>query len=371
MRKIFKFLYKRILKPVVFMIDPEAVHDFFIWFGEKLGKVGIFKSLMRKLFVYQSSVLEQEILGVKYKNPIGLAAGFDKDARLTQVLSSVGFGFHEIGSITAKPYDGNPKPRLKRFPKTQTLWVNYGLKNKSAKVIRESLEGKKFKIPIWTSAAKTNCKETVDVKVAVEDHCETLKHFSDITDVFVVNISCPNAFGGQPFHKPEDLEPLLSAVDAMNLSQPIFVKISPDLSSAVVDSILEVCDKHKVDGFILTNLRKDKKDEDFEASERGQVETFGGMSGKYVEFYADRMLKYLTWKMKRNECKKYVLVGLGGVFSAEDAYKKIRLGASLVQLITGMIFEGPQVIAEINQGLVKLLEKDGFKHISEAVGVDV
>ena len=375
MRSFIAFFYKYVSKPILFRFDPELVHDHFIWMGEFFGKFGFVKALLGKVFVYKNPALEQDVLGIHFMNPVGIAGGFDKDARLTQVLPSVGLGYHEVGSITAKPYGGNPKPRLKRFPKTQSIWVNYGLKNKGAKVLYEKLKSMKFAFPIFFNIAKTNCKETVDCKVAIEDYLESVSTFRDIASIFTINISCPNAHGGQPFHKPEDLEMLLSDLDDLidreGIDKPMLLKISPELSDSALDGILKVCDQHKVDGIIISNLRKKKVEEDFDTSERGQVAEHGGLSGKYLESHADRMLKYVATKVKKGECNKYVLVGLGGVFNAEDAYRKIRSGASLVQLITGMIFEGPQVIAQINEGLVKLLKRDGFENISEAVGVDI
>ncbi|MDP4008718.1 MAG: quinone-dependent dihydroorotate dehydrogenase [Candidatus Peregrinibacteria bacterium] len=377
MRRFFSFFYRHVCKPILFKFDPEKVHDHFMWLGSKLGRFKLAKDFFEQNFVYRGESLEQEVCSVRFANPVGIAGGFDKNARLTQIIPSLGFGFHEIGSITAKPYDGNPKPRLKRFPKTRSLWVNYGLKNKGASVIHDDLKnilssGGEFKIPLFVNVAKTNCKETAEVKIAVEDYCESVKIFSDMASAFTINISCPNAFGGQPFHKPEDLEALLFGLDKLQpLSQLIFLKISPELTNLEIDSLLAVCDKHKVDGIIISNLRKKKVDEDFDPSERFLVAEHGGLSGKYLEPLADNMLKYIATKVKHKDCNPYVLIGLGGIFTAEDAYRKIRLGATLVQLITGMIFEGPQVIGEINEGLAKLLIRDGFSNISEAIGADI
>lgn len=376
MRGIFALFYKYVCKPVFFKMDPEFVHDRFISMGEIFGKVGFIKKFFARIFVYESKSLEQEVCGIRFANPVGIAGGFDKDARLTRIMPSVGVGFHEVGSITAKPYGGNPKPRLKRFPKTKSLWVNYGLKNKGAVKLYEDLEKNvakngDFEIPIFFNIAKTNCKETADADTAVRDYCESVKIFLGLASVFTINISCPNAFGGQPFHNAEDLGKLLRALDELAVTRPIFLKISPDLSSAQVDDILKVCDAHKVDGIIVSNLRKKKVVEDFHPSERGDIPEHGGLSGMYLQPFADHMLKYIATKVKRGECRKYTLIGLGGIFSAEDAYRKIRLGASLVQMITGMIFEGPQVIGQINEGLVKLLKRDGFENISEAVGADI
>ena len=302
-------------------------------------------------------------MGIKFKNPIGLAAGFDKDAYLPGILPSVGFGFTEVGTITGKPCEGNPKPRLWRLKNSKSLVVYYGLKNDGCEEISKRLKNQKFSIPVITSIGKTNSKETMEEKKGIADYLKAYKAFLDIGQVFDINISCPNAFGGLPFSDPKKLDNLLSQIDKIPSKKPILLKMPPDLKDGELDEILKVVSKHKVSGFICSNLTKDRK-----KSERKITDKFipdhGGLSGKLVEDLANEQIAKIYQKTKG----KYVIIGLGGVFSAEDAYKKIKLGASLIQLITGMIFEGPQLISEINFGLVRLLKKDGFKNISRAIG---
>ena len=192
---------------------------------------------------------------------------------------------------------------------------------------------------------------------------KSLKKFQNVGNYFTINISCPNAFGGQPFNEKSKLDLLLNEIDKIETKKPIFLKISGDLSFKEIDDIVSVSNKHKVNGFILINLTKkrdNKKILDKDIPEKG------GISGKVEEDLSNKIIEYVYKKTKG----RYVIIGVGGIFSAEDAYIKIKLGASLVQLITGMVYEGPQLISEINYGLVKLLKKDGFKNISEAVGVD-
>jgi dihydroorotate dehydrogenase len=181
-----------------------------------------------------------------------------------------------------------------------------------------------------------------------------------------LNVSCPNAFGGETFTNPARLEHLLTAVDGLHVTKPIFIKLGADLSSGDVDAIVDVADRHRVDGFIFSNLTKDYHRPDIDQSEIS-TDMKGGISGKPVAALSNALIAHVYARTR----KKYVLVGCGGIFSAEDAYEKIRSGASLVQLITGMIFEGPQLIGEINRGLVDLLKKDGFSTISEAVGAKI
>ena len=345
-------------------MDPETIHDLMVSTGELLGKLPFSARLTSWLFYYQHPSLNQKILRIRFENPIGLAAGFDKDARLTDILPSVGFGFEEVGSITAKPYQGNKKPRLQRLKKSNSLLVNYGLKSKGAKIISEKLKNKKFKYPVGISIAKTNSPETVDDKKGIADYVEGFKYFTTIGDYFTINISCPNTFGGQPFHDPKKLDALLTALDKVRTKKPVFIKFSPDLSKPQVDGIIKVVKKHSVHGFIMGNLTKNRDNK--KIFDKNFL-SIGGLSGKVVEDLSNNLIKYLYQKTKG----EYIIIGCGGVFTAEDAYKKIKLGASLIQLITGMVYQGPQTISQINMGLVTLLKKDGYKNISEAVGVDV
>lgn len=357
---LMRFLYKEILQPILFLHDPEVIHDSFTNIGNLLGKNSLTRRLTAGLFTYSNPILEQTILGVKFKNPIGLAAGFDKNARLTDILPSVGFGFTEIGTITGEPCSGNPKPRLWRLKKSKSLVVYYGLKNDGSLAISNRLRKKHFAIPLFTSIGKTNNELTVDTQAGINDYVKAFQKFTDIGHFFDINISCPNTFGGQPFSDFQKLHKLLLQTDKIPTKKPIFIKMPPDLSDFQLDKILTVVDKHKVAGFICTNLTKKRKDSKLQES----IPEVGGLSGKAVEDLANYTIEYIYQKTKG----KYIIIGCGGVFCAEDAYKKIKLGASLIQLITGMVFEGPQVIGEINQGLVRLLQSDGYSNVSQAVG---
>ena len=360
-----RFLYKNIVKPVLFRIDPEKVHDATVSLGKLLGMSFITRSITSMLFSYSNKKLEQDILGIWFKNPIGLAAGFDKNADIGNILPSIGFGHVEVGSITGEPCEGNPKPRLWRLKKSEGLVVYYGLKSAGCEKIARKLRGKKFNIPIGVSVAKTNCKETVNKEAGIRDYVKAFSTLKDIGDYTTINISCPNAFGGQPFTKAEDLDDLLTKIEEIPFNKPTFLKLMPDLSTKELDDIISVCDNHRIDGFICANLTKDRTNVEIKKHLKDvDVKTVGGISGRPIKNLSTKLIKYIYQKTKG----KYIIIGCGGVFSAEDAYEKIKAGASLIQLITGMIFEGPQLISEINQGLVVLLEKDGYKNISQAIG---
>ncbi len=357
---INRLFYKTVLKNIFFRIDPEKIHDTMISFGEFLGSYSTTRGIISLLFSYSNKKLEQNMLGITFSNPIGLAAGFDKDAQLTSIIPEIGFGFAEVGSITGESCEGNPKPRLWRLKKSKSLVVYYGLKNKGSEIIAKNLGGKTFKIPIGTSIAKTNNKKTTELNAGIADYVKAYAQFTNIGSYFTINISCPNAFGGQPFTKPLHLNLLLGKISRIRTKKPIFLKLSPDLKNKEIDRIIKVAEKHNVNGFICTNLTKKRSNTIIDKA----VPEKGGISGKIINESSNDLISYVYQKTKG----KLIIIGCGGVFSAEDAYKKIKSGASLIQLITGMIFEGPQLISEINQGLVKLLEKDGFKNISEARG---
>jgi dihydroorotate dehydrogenase len=354
--KIIGLVYRLVLKPIFFLFDPEDVHDFVSLTGKIFGTNFATKGLTAIFFGYKNSILEQEICGIKFINPIGLSAGFDKDAQLMNILPSVGFGFEEIGSFTALPYNGNARPRLYRLPEKQALRVNYGLKNLGAEVLSKKLANQTWQFPVGISIAKTNNPSTSVIENGINDYFTTYLAFQKIGDYFTINISCPNTCEEKPiFAIPENLDLLLAKIFSVPKVKPVFVKLSPDLPDQQLNQILTVCNKYPVDGFVCTNLTKVNV-----FNHQGK----GGFSGKAVEQLSNELIS----KVYKFYGGKKIIIGCGGVFSAEDAYKKIKLGASLIQLITGMIFMGPQVIAEINMGLVELLKKDGYRNIGEVVG---
>ena len=355
--------YIHALKLILFQFDPEDVHDRFISVGERLGRSPFLKNVVSRSWSFAHPSLVQTIRGITFPNPIGLSAGFDKNAQLTDNLPSLGFGFAELGSVTGEPCAGNPRPRLWRLPKSKSLLVYYGLKNDGCEAIAARLNGRAFQIPMGISVAKTNSPDTVDVEKGIQDYAKAFRALANIGSYLTINISCPNAFGGEPFTDPDRLERLLTGIDRIPTQKQIFLKLSPDLTLTQLDAILDTVSRHRVHGFICSNLTKNRENSRIIEI---TVPKNGGLSGKVVDGLADSQLTYIAKRVGTT----YTLIASGGVFSAEDAYRKIRLGASLVQLITGMIFQGPQLIGEINRGLVRLLERDGFKNISEAVGVD-
>jgi len=347
-----KIFYLRLVKPILFAFDPELCHKAFLTIGKILNSNILTKKAVSILYAYENKILEQKIFGKKFRNPIGLAAGFDKNAEIIGLMKDVGFGFAEAGSITAKACRGNPGKRLHRIVHKKGLLVNLGLNNRGVDRITKYLKGRKYNLIFGVSVAKTNCAETANDEIGLKDYIYSIKKLKGIGDYLTLNISCPNAYGGQPFSRPAIYEKLLKEISKLKINQPVLVKMSPDLPEKNVDEIIRISLKYKIKGFVCSNLTKEG------------IKGSGGYSGKIVSKKSDELLAHIYKKTKG----KFVLIGAGGVFSAEDAYRKIKLGANLVQLMSGMIFEGPSLIGEINHGLAKLLKKDGFKNIAEAVG---
>ncbi|RJR28205.1 quinone-dependent dihydroorotate dehydrogenase [Candidatus Microgenomates bacterium] len=360
---LFSKLYKYLAKPVFFMFDPEDMHDFFTSAGEFLGKYSLLKKLTKSAFRYDNKFLVQKVSEVKFSNPIGLAAGFDKDARLTKILPDVGFGFETIGTVTQNAYSGNPKPRLHRLPNSRGIVVNYGLKNIGAEKIVNNIKKIKHEFPIIVSIGKTNAKYTSKGTAGIKDYYDCMLQFekANIGDIYEINISCPNTFGGEPFTTPAKLDKLLSQLKKIRTTKPVFIKMPINLSWRQFDSLLKITVKYKFTGVTIGNLNKDHKDK---LIVDNLPKMKGGISGKPTEKLSNELIRK-TYEKYRD---KLIIIGVGGVFSANDAYEKIKCGASLVALITGIIYEGPQLIGQINKELVKLMKTDGFSNITEAVG---
>lgn len=357
------FIYRHALKPYFFSLDPETVHDRMCAFGKRLGESRVGREVCKRLFAYSHPSLEQEILGLNFLNPVGLTAGFDKNAELTQIMPTVGFGFEVIGSVTGEPCLGNAKPRLWRLPKSEGLVVYYGLKNDGCEVIADRLSEKQFSVPIGVSIAKTNSLNTVDLESGIADYRKAMEALKDVGDYFVVNISCPNAFGGEPFAAPERLDALLTSLDKVETSKPVLLKVAVDMSRKEFNRLIDIADGHRVHGFILSNLTKDRSRSTIDQKEI-QATPKGGISGRPTAEPSNQLISHLYKKAG----DRYVIVGVGGIFSADDAYEKILCGASLVQLATGMVFRGPQLIGQINKGLAQRLRHYGFDTIAQAVG---
>lgn len=344
------------------------MHDGFTLTGEFLGKLRFLRYLIKILIRYENKTLSQRIAGIRFDNPTGLAAGFDYQGRLLKILGSLGFGFETIGTITNKPYNGNPKPRLARLVKSQSLLVNKGFKNQGIDKIIKKLNKQKFDMPIGLSLGKTNTAKKMTQEEAVADVTESFRKAENSKipfSYYELNVSCPNLYGNVTFYPPKNLKELLRSVTGLKLKKPLFIKMPIEKTDREVLDMLKVIVAFPVDGVIFGNLQKNRKEPGLNQKEIEKYK-IGNFSGKPTEKRSNELIK-LAYKKYG---KKFIIIGCGGIFSGKDAYKKIRLGASLVQFITGLVFEGPQLAAQINMELSALLKKDGFSNINEAIGID-
>lgn len=358
--------YRNIVKPILFTESPETVHNRITAIGERYGRGGVAKTLAEKLLLTNYPQLAQTIAGIKFTKPIGLSAGFDYEARLTQMLPALDFGFHTVGTITNQPCRGNPSPQLGRLPKSKSLLVNKGFKNPGAKIVSRKLSQFQFAIPLGVSIGRTNTTALKNEAESIDDIVSAFQAFESSRvrhAYYELNISCPNLVGNISFYPPENLRALLSAVTALNISRPIFIKMPIEKSGKEVRDMLEVITNFPIAGVIFGNLQKNRKDPSFDPAEIA-VAGKGNFSGKPTRNRSNELIS-LTHKHYGD---RLTIIGTGGVFTAEDAYEKILRGASLVQMITGLIYRGPQVVSEIHHGLARLLAEDGYSHISEAIG---
>lgn len=362
--KITHFLYSSCLKHVLFLFKPETMHELFGRVGHWIGKCSLTRKATETLFAYKHSALEQTVRWIDFANPVGLSAGFDKDVLLCHTMSDVGFGFMEVGSITRKPYDGNPKPWLYRLKKSEWLIVYYGLKNKGVDYAIQKLQSyNAIRLPIVVSVAKTNCAANADMEVGCDDYLNSLEALkkAGAGDLIEINISCPNAFGGEDFANDKRLKKLLERIRLLDLPQPLLVKLPVDKTRQELKPLVDLCITYGVAWVVVSNLSK-KRESIAEVEQVADIPW--GISGKPLQQISNQLIG----KVYRYCGDKITIIGVWWIFSAEDAYEKIKQGASLVELITGMIFEWPQLIGSINKWLVELLKKDGYSSITEAIG---
>ncbi len=350
-------VYKSIIKPILFCLSPESAHHFVFNFLKVIFKIPGMSGLFRKVFGLKSSKLERTVFGIRFPNPIGLAAGFDKDAKLFDQLSSFGFGFIEVGTVTPNPQSGNPKPRMFRLPADEALINRMGFNNEGIEAMTQRLKKRNSGIIIGGNIGKN--KDTPNEN-AVDDYEKCFRALFNCVDYFVVNVSSPNTIGLRDLQEKEPLLKILNRLQEVNLElsihankntdshKPLLLKISPDLSDAALDEVVEVCLETKLDGIIATNTtiaRANLKS----AEELVAHCAHGGLSGKALSQRSTEVIRYIAERAKG----KFVIIGVGGIHSPEDAIEKLKAGASLIQLYTGFIYEGPALIKKINKALIE------------------
>ncbi|MDN3677180.1 quinone-dependent dihydroorotate dehydrogenase [Flavobacterium paronense] len=337
-------MYKLLIRPILFWFDPEDVHYFSFSFIKFISKIPFVPSILKSIYEVKDSQLEREVFGLKFKNPVGLAAGFDKDAKCYQELSNFGFGFIEIGTLTPKPQDGNPKKRLFRLKSDSAIINRMGFNNGGvdAAVIRLK---KNRGVLIGGNIGKNKLTPNED---ATADYLICFETLFDYVDYFVVNVSSPNTPNLRALQDKKPLTNLLQTLQNKNLGKPkqkpILLKIAPDLTNEQLLDIIAIVNETKIAGVIATNTTISR--EGLQSEKKAET---GGLSGKPLTKRSTEVIRFLSEKSN----KAFPIIGVGGIHSAEDALEKLDAGASLIQLYTGFIYEGPKLVKQINKAILK------------------
>ena len=342
-------MYKIFVRPLLFLLDAEKAHYFTFSLVRFLSKIG-FSGVFRALYVVKDKRLEREVFGLKFDNPVGLAAGFDKDAKLFNEFSNFGFGFVEIGTLTPKPQDGNPKPRLFRLKADQAIINRMGFNNSGVFDAVARLK-KDHRVLIGGNIGKNKLTPNDE---AIKDYLICFDALFPHVDYFAVNVSSPNTPGLRELQDKEPLKALLNALKKENEKclkttgegKPILLKIAPDLSESQLLDIIEIVADTKIDGVIATNTTIERK---HLKSDLIATEEKGGLSGKPLVDRSTEVIRFLAEKSG----KAFPIIGVGGIHSATDALEKLEAGADLVQVYTGFIYEGPSLVKRINKAILK------------------
>ncbi|MES2575385.1 MAG: quinone-dependent dihydroorotate dehydrogenase [Bacteroidota bacterium] len=338
-------MYKLIIRPILFCFDPEKVHYFTFSLIRNLSKIPGVSSIFKSLYIVNDSRLETEVFGLKFKNPVGLAAGFDKNASLFNELSDLGFGFVEIGTLTPVGQDGNPKKRLFRLREDSAIINRMGFNNGGVQEAVEKLKKNKG-VLIGGNIGKNKITPNED---ATSDYLICFDALYDYVDYFVVNVSSPNTPNLRELQEKEPLKQLLQTLQNQNLTKlkqkPILLKIAPDLTDSQLLDIIDIVKETKIAGVIATNTTLSR--EGLQSENKSEM---GGMSGKPLAKRSTEVIRFLSEKSN----KAFPIIGVGGIHSPEDAIEKLEAGACLIQLYTGFIYEGPALVKAINK---KILEK--------------
>lgn len=337
-------MYKSFIKPLLFLFDPEWVHHTVFNLLKVVHRVPGIGSLIRGVYQVKDKRLERKLFGLTFPNPVGLAAGFDKDAKLFQELSNFGFGFIEIGTLTPKPQQGNPKKRLFRLPEDQGLINRMGFNNEGVEDVISRLK-KNRGVLIGGNIGKNKITPN---REAVSDYIECFEALFPFVDYFAVNVSSPNTLNLRELQDKEPLTYLLQTLknlnDTKSRPKPILLKIAPDLTDEQLLDIIEIIDSVKIDGVIASNTTLSR--EGLISANKSET---GGLSGKPVGERSTEIIRFLYEKSNN----AFPIIGVGGIHSPEDALNKLNAGASLIQLYTGFIYEGPGVIRKINKAILE------------------
>lgn len=343
-------MYKTILKPLLFNVDPERAHHLTVSLFRSTLKIPLAGNIFKSLYAFQSSALQQEVFGLKFKNPVGLAAGFDKDGKYHREMSRLGFGFIEIGTVTPLPQGGNPQPRLFRLKKDEALINRMGFNNDGVDAMVERLKAHRPKDVILGGNIGKN--KVTPNENAIDDYVICFNKLHDYVDYFVVNVSSPNTPGLRDLQDKEPLTKILSKLMSLNKQKskqkPILLKIAPDLTDPQLDDIIDIVADTKIDGVVATNTTIDRSGLQTDSTSIVSIGN-GGLSGKPLSRRSTEVIKYLHDKSNG----AFPIVGVGGIDSAATAQEKLDAGATLVQVYSGLVYQGPGLVKNICNGLSK------------------
>lgn len=360
-------IYRWGVRPFLFRLDPERVHKAALGACETAACSGFFLYGLRSVYGYEESRLRTSVAGIEFPNPLGLGAGFDKNARAVETLAALGFGYLELGSVSAYPSEGNSvRPRLFRLPADEALVVFYGVPNEGADAIAQRLAGVRRSVPLGVSLVETNTGTMAELEHVLGELVDAARPFLGVADYLTLNLNCPNSGDGRSyFEDTRNLRLLLERFQGVEPLPPVFLKVPSSSEPGAIDAMLTACDPFKfVKGFIPSahaeNCRAKLKTPK-EVLDRMP----GSITGPVNRRAAHEAVR--SW-YARIDRRRHVIVGVGGITCAEDAYELICSGASLVQLVTALVYRGPGLVKRIKQGLCRLLERDGFRNVAEAVG---
>ena len=355
-----KMFYKSLLKPILFQYDAERAHNAACKAAKKTAQSNMLSSLFDALYNFQSPLLSQNFFGHTFRNPIGLAAGFDKNGCLIEAMETLGMGFVEVGSITARASSGNPKPRAFRLPKDRALINRMGLNNDGAQTVIKRLQNAEYDIPAGINIAKTHDPGVMGDE-AIRDYLFSYKEAQKIADYITINISCPNTTEGKTFEDPAVLEELLSALlkEKTENMVPTLVKFSPDLNQPTLEELVEVCEKHQIDGYVACNTSSDRTSLKTDLQRVNKIGA-GGLSGSPLSSKSIRTVKWI-----RAIATRKPIIGVGGIDSFEAAFEMMKAGANLLQIYTGLVYEGPALVKRINRQLVHYLQAHEMNSLKE------
>ena len=357
-------MYKYFLRPLLFRLDPETAHEFSLEWLSRAGKLTPLLSLLNRIYRDRTPDLPVELMGIQFPGPVGLAAGLDKDARCIRALSCFGFGHIELGTVTPKPQPGNPTPRMFRIPQHQAIINRMGFNSGGIHTFLENIASVRKTVPLGINLGKN---AVTPIEQAAEDYITGLKQLYLYADYFTINISSPNTKNLRDLQSEDMLDALLNRImkarhelaDDFQRKVPIAVKIAPDIENSSIPALADLLINHKVDAVIATNTTIDHS----AVSGSEHADETGGLSGRPLKDRANEVVALLYHELQG----KVPIIGVGGIFTAEDAWQRLLAGAEMLQIYTGFIYKGPGIVSEIASGLAKRVADSGAESLPEAI----